>query len=461
MRTLRDMDRRANTLLMDDKPTEALEILRQVHAGYEYLLGPDQDDVIATVNTMGHACFESGNDNEAEALLRRAVFCHESTHGPEDPRSLMSVASLARLYGKQGRLEDSEVLYVRAIQGLDQMLPSSDKVLEVISELAYVCYFQAFYEKARVLYEHVIAGYRSLGAGYEDALLDAEAGLCYASRDTQDPATDSLLVDVLAKYEARYGENHESVLAMLTTICKRYWHRQDDEKLELYYQRLAPFIIRSFGKDQTISHGVYYEGMSLASFQSEIGRYDEAESLFIRLKLKTYELISSHLTGRGGRLRTYRLFRVIIFHAEHYIRQSKWKDAEPHLLKAKSLESPTCRSVDSRALVRALKKFRNGSGREAGALPLTQRTSDNEAQSSPRMPGQTAGDVDTAISAGSAEFQQSLGEIDWSNFPLPSPGALSLSWSPQQPQAPPGVSQPGLVMNWENSDMMGIYDLVE
>lgn len=464
MRALHDMEARVDDLFVDKNPTEALTILRQVLAGYEYLLGPDVDDVVAVVRTMGIVCMRLGNETEAETLLKRAVSGYETIHGLNDRRTLFCVADLAHLYKIQGRFEDSGVLLNRAAKGLEHTLPCSDMVLRVFSRLAWTYGIRGLTERACDWYIRTVAGYRGLGAGHEDTLLRAEMGLCFISAYNPDPALESLFIDVLAKCEARSGEHRgrlEDFFRILCGMCHRCYKLQDPGKFEFYNHRLRPIISRVFGKDTRASMLLCFEGALLADIYSKEGRYEEAESLFIRLKSNIEEEISLQVNGRGDALEISNKFVIVRIYAEHYIRQSMWEDAEPLLLKAKSLEKPFCRPVDSQLLVEALEKFRVGSGREAGALAHTQRTPGTHHHSSPHTPGQNVEDANTVISFGSAEFLQPLEEPDWSGFPLRSPSALSLHWSPQQPPSPTAVIQDGVMMEWENSGMMGMHDIVQ
>lgn len=454
MRALRDMERHARTLVMDN-PTEALEVFRQVLAGYEHLFGSDEYDALEILLRMEEACSRLNNVTEAEALLVRAISGYERIYGPDDRKTLICVARIARLYMYQCRFEDSEVFYVRVIKGLDDTLPLSVELLEIFGDLACVYWFQDFYERARTLCKRIVDGYRDLGPGYEEALLHAKIELSYASDIIR---ADNSYVELLAECEARNRKDY--VFAMLALICERSLLLEEPERFDLYNQKLRLITSEIFGKGKPISDELHYRGMMLADMYSRMGRYVEADSLFIQLKDKTDEETRSQLTGRGNIKGIRKLFQSVGSHAEHYIRQSKWKDAEPLLLKANSLEKPFCTWIDSQRHVKALERFRIGSGREAGALPLAQRTPGTEMQSPQRIPGQAIEGVGTVISVGSADFQQPLDEIDWANFPLPSPSAFSIPWSPQQP-APPGATQPGSVTDLVNDDMMGMYGSIE
>ena len=453
MRALRDMHRRAATLHNDKNLSDALEIYRQVLAGYEYLLGPDQDDVLIVVARMSHACLMLGHESEAEALHKREVSGYESIHGPDDRRTLFAVACLAYFYRMQGRFEDSEVLYLRAIKGLDQTLSNSHEVLSVYKDLAGVYNLQSFTKKLHIWNKRIVAFCRALGAGYEDALLHAEVNQGSSGVYDPDPAQERFLTDVLAKCEVRYGENHELVFVMLSMLCVRYQYFQDSEKFEIYDQRLCHIKSRLFAKDETISHNLLIHGNHLARAYSLMGLY-EAEPLFTRLEAEIDEAQDVGFDNNG---RVCVIFELVTNIAEHHIRQSKWEHAEHLLLRAKSLERPFCRPATSRVLVEAFKKFRIGSGREAGgALPLAQRTTGTETRSALQMPGQTVEDANSVLSSGSADFLQPLGEIDFSEFPVP-----SLPWGPLQPPAPPGATQPGFVMDPENDDVTGVDAVVD
>lgn len=459
MRALRDMETRAGALHIDGNYEESLAILRQVLAGYEYLLGPDVDDVLNIVQHMGRACSLSGNESEAEALLKRAVSGYEMIHGLDDRRTLSCVADLARLYRAQERYEDNVVLLNRAANGLEHTSSSSGMVLEIFTRLAFAYWEQYLYERASDWLKRVVAGYLHLGVGHEDALLTAQVHLCRTSVFNPNPATDSLLVDVLAKCEARSRKDHRRLtdaFKILITIYSRYYESKDSKKIEVYDHKLRHIISRVFDKDIRTSISTLHEGAVLADIHSRMGRYEEAESLFIQLESMTGKAKYPRFTGCDN-LPDRRLGLIARSHAEHYTRQSMWEDAEPLLLKAKSLEKPFCQVYDSRKLVEAFEIFRVGSGREAGALAHTQRMPGTHVQSSSLTPGQT---VEDANEVGSAEFLQPPEEPDWSGFPIPSPSAFSLHWSPQRTLSPTGVNQGVPMMEWEHSDITGLHGIV-
>ena len=105
-------------------------------------------------------------------------------------------ASLAHLHIYRGRYEDSELLYVRVIKVFEQLWPPADKpdLLILMTNLALVYSRQRYDAKAYDLYRRVIAGYRSLGARYEDRLLQVEIDLACASSTAQGPGPESWLI---------------------------------------------------------------------------------------------------------------------------------------------------------------------------------------------------------------------------------------------------------------------------
>jgi tetratricopeptide (TPR) repeat protein len=82
--------------------------------------------------------------------------------GPKRPDTLGTVENLAIVYGDQGRYEEAERLYQRALQGTEEKLgPKHPNTLGTVRNLAIVYWNQGRYEEAERLYQWALQGKRS------------------------------------------------------------------------------------------------------------------------------------------------------------------------------------------------------------------------------------------------------------------------------------------------------------
>ena len=103
----------------------------------EAQLGARHPDTLISVNNLGALLLDGGKVDESEVLLRRAVEGLEAQLGSQHPGTLRSVYHLARLRVAQGRLEDAESHFRRAMEGqVAQLGVRHQQTLDSISRLA-------------------------------------------------------------------------------------------------------------------------------------------------------------------------------------------------------------------------------------------------------------------------------------------------------------------------------------
>ena len=89
---------------------------------------------------------------------------HEKAWGPDHTSTLDTVNNLDNLYKSQGKLDEAEKMFQRALQGYEKAL-GVDKVTTYIPALNTIWAFgslferQADLEKARIMYSKALVGY--------------------------------------------------------------------------------------------------------------------------------------------------------------------------------------------------------------------------------------------------------------------------------------------------------------
>ena len=116
---------------------------------------------------------DQGRLDEAEAMYDRALQGYERALGPEHTSTLRTVNNLGVLYKDQGRLDEAEAMYGRALQGYERAL-GPERVncyvpaLNAIQNLADLYVTLERPVQARVLYEQCKAGIQSVFGRHHD-----------------------------------------------------------------------------------------------------------------------------------------------------------------------------------------------------------------------------------------------------------------------------------------------------
>ncbi|KXJ85413.1 Tetratricopeptide repeat-domain-containing protein, partial [Microdochium bolleyi] len=73
-----------------------------------------------TVNNLGILYRNQGKLDEAEKMYLRALRGYEKALGPDHTSTLDTVNNLGNLYSHQGKLDEAEKMYLRALHGYER-----------------------------------------------------------------------------------------------------------------------------------------------------------------------------------------------------------------------------------------------------------------------------------------------------------------------------------------------------
>ena len=79
--------------------------------GKEKAWGPDHTSTLDTVNNLGSLYADQGKMNEAEEMYLRALTGKEKAWGPDHTSTLDTVNNLGSLYADQGKMNEAEEMY--------------------------------------------------------------------------------------------------------------------------------------------------------------------------------------------------------------------------------------------------------------------------------------------------------------------------------------------------------------
>ena len=125
---------------------------------------------LMTVN-LGNLYKSQGKLDEAEKMYRRALQGYEKALGPDRTPTLMTVNNLGSLYADQGKLDEAEEMYQRVLQGYEKALgPDHTSTLNTVNNLGNLYKSQGKLDEAEKMYQRALQGKRILGREHPDTL---------------------------------------------------------------------------------------------------------------------------------------------------------------------------------------------------------------------------------------------------------------------------------------------------
>jgi hypothetical protein len=104
------------------RPRPKPEILEQVTAARERLLGSEHPDTLSAFANLGALYGLAGRTDESIAILERVVDDMGRLLGPKHPDTLTARANLATLYRLSGRTDEAVVILEEVAVGLERLL---------------------------------------------------------------------------------------------------------------------------------------------------------------------------------------------------------------------------------------------------------------------------------------------------------------------------------------------------
>jgi len=102
---------------------------------------------------------DQGKMEEAEAMYRRALKGREKAWGPEHSSTLDTINNLGSLYRNQGKMKEAEAMYQRALKGYEKAWgPEHTSTLGTINNLGSLYADQGKMEEAEAMYRWAKTG---------------------------------------------------------------------------------------------------------------------------------------------------------------------------------------------------------------------------------------------------------------------------------------------------------------
>ncbi|KAN0067154.1 HET domain containing protein [Elaphomyces granulatus] len=204
------------------------------------LIGMVTDDGMEwALHELGELYADQGKLDEAEKMYQRALQRYEKAWGPDHSLTLRTVNSLGILYTNQGKLGEAEEMYQRALQGFEKAWgPDHPFTLDMVNNLGVLSTDQGKLDEAEQMHQRVLQGREKALGPDHTSTLDAvnNLGLVYANQGKADKA-EKMCQRALQGYEKACGPDHPSTLNVVDTFGLLYKSQGKLDEAEKMYRR--------------------------------------------------------------------------------------------------------------------------------------------------------------------------------------------------------------------------------
>ena len=210
------------------------------------MLGKEHQNTLGGVNNLAGLYYDQGRYDEAEPLYKRALEAQIRVLGEAHADTLTSINGLAVLYKAQGRGAQAERLLKRAQEASERTLGKEHpNTLIGINNLALLYHALGRYAQAEALSKRVLeVRERVLGKEHPLTLASVNnlAGL-YSSQG-RDVEAEQLHKRALEARERVLGEEHPETLMSMSNLAGLYFERRDWIRAAQFWQRSTAAIAR-------------------------------------------------------------------------------------------------------------------------------------------------------------------------------------------------------------------------
>ncbi len=255
------------------KYSEAVPLAQNLVATLEK--GNNSRDLAAALNNLAQLYAGQGRDDQAEPLYKRAIALLEKTFGLDNAEIAPELNNLAALYQRQARYADAEPLFKRALAIREKTLGRAHPdVGQSLNNLATLYVKQQRLTEAEPLFLRALAIYqKAVGTEHPAvATLLNNLGQLYRDLD-RDADAEQPIERSLAIRDKVLGADHPDVARSLNNLAGLYEHQRRYAEAEPLYRRALSIRERALGPDHP---DVATSTSNLAYFYQVTGRTADA-----------------------------------------------------------------------------------------------------------------------------------------------------------------------------------------
>ncbi|KAI9780438.1 MAG: hypothetical protein M1839_006712 [Geoglossum umbratile] len=232
-------------------------------------------------HNLGGLYADQGKLDEAEKMYQRALQGKEKVWGPDHTSTLGTVNNLGSLYADQGKLDEAEKMYRRALQGYEKAWgPDHTSTLDTVNNLGILYKSQGKLDEAEKMYQRALQGKEKAWGPDHTSTLDTvnNLGLLYADQGKLDEA-EKMYERALQGYEKAWGSDHTSTLDTVNNLGSLYADQGKLDEAEKMYRRALQGYEKAWGPDHTSTLDTVN---NLGILYNSQGKLDEAEKMYQR-----------------------------------------------------------------------------------------------------------------------------------------------------------------------------------
>ncbi|KAK3896647.1 acyl transferase/acyl hydrolase/lysophospholipase, partial [Staphylotrichum tortipilum] len=240
-----------------------------------------EEALVDAIHMLGILYANQGRLEEAEAMYQRALHGYEKALGQDHTSTLDTVNNLGLLYRDQSRLEEAEAMFQRALQGKEKALGRDHtSTLDTVNNLGLLYMDQGQLEEAEAMYQRALQGYeKALGRDRTSSLGTVHnLGSLYGRQGRLEEA-EAMYQRALQGKEKALGRDHTSTLDTVNNLGNLYVRQGRLEEAEAMYQRALQGTEKALGRDHTSSLDTVN---NLGNLYVRQGRLEEAEAMYQR-----------------------------------------------------------------------------------------------------------------------------------------------------------------------------------
>jgi len=240
-----------------------------------YKLG---DHILEGCITFGNFYRDQGRLEDAEMMYKRALAGYEKALGSDHTSTLDTVTNLGVLYAYLGRFRDAEEMYDRALAGCEKALgPYHASTLCTVYNLGSLYGEQGRLEDAEKMYNRALAGYEKAWGPDHTSMLDTinNLGLLYVNQGRFKDA-EMLYIRALACYKKALGPERTFIINLLGLLYTDQGRFRD---AEIMYNRALAGYEKALGFEHTSTLDIVN---NLGVVYDDQGRLEEAEMMYKR-----------------------------------------------------------------------------------------------------------------------------------------------------------------------------------
>jgi len=239
------------------------------------------DDFLEACITFGDFYSDQGRLEDAESMYNRALAGYEKAWGADHTSTLIIINNLGTLYKNQNRLTDADMMCNRALAGREKVLgPEHTSTLDTVTTLGNLYSDQGRLKDAEMMYNRALAGYeKALGHGHTSTLVAVNnLGTLYYHQSRLKDA-EVMFNRALGGFEKALGSEHTSTLNTVNNLAVLYSDQGRLKDAETIFNRALAGYENALGPEHT---STLITVNNLADLYADQGRLKDAEIMYKR-----------------------------------------------------------------------------------------------------------------------------------------------------------------------------------